>query len=217
MLEAVIFDFDGIIADTPKHYFRHMKHVLHRHNTTISDEEISQLVGLRLEEKLRHINQKYGLGILVDEFISNTQDLAKEEMYSLLEFDKNLESLLRSLQEDKVKMAIASNNSAIVVNRVLKSFGISHYFGAVVCGEDVKNCKPFPDVYLRAISLLGVSPKKSIGIEDTTIGVAAAKSAGLWVVAMPNEYVAKHDFGSADLVVGDFKDLSITKLKGLVK
>ena len=72
MLEAVIFDFDGVLVDTPTYYFKHMREYLRKLNTNVSDEDISNLVGLTFNKKLDYINSKYGLRVEREPFVRET-------------------------------------------------------------------------------------------------------------------------------------------------
>jgi beta-phosphoglucomutase-like phosphatase (HAD superfamily) len=83
---------------------------------------------------------------------------------------------------------------------------------AVVCREDAPRAKPAPDLYLRAVELLGVAPDEALAFEDSPNGITAAKEAGLWVVAVPNELTASGDLSRADCRVSTCAELSLVEL-----
>ena len=215
VLEAVVFDFDGVIVDTPKIYFRHMRRLLLRHNAKISDADVANLVGRHLEDELAYINKKYGLHITLLEFVKETITSAKGD-FAELQLDPCLARLLQDLSFAGAKLAIASNGPRKNMDLVISRLGIGEYFSAVVSADDVKKYKPFPDVYLAALKKLGASPKNCVAIEDTEIGLKSAKAAGLRVVVIPNEFTVGSDFSGASLVANGFKGLTPKVLAGLL-
>src|SRR5258708_36803838 len=100
-------------------------------------------------------------------------------------------------------MAVASNAEPANLDMVLDGAGLRSHFRVVVDGQQVDRPKPFPDVYLRAAALLGVSPRKCIVFEDSPAGVEAGRSAGMRGVGVPTHSAALRD---VDLPIRDFGD-----------
>ena len=217
MLEAVIFDFDGILVDTPTYYFKHMRSYLKNLNTSISDQDISNLVGMTFAKKLDYINTKYGLRVQREPFVKATSDAMMPEMEKALILDEHLGKLLKALEAQKITMSVASNNSRRNIDFFLKRLGIAKHFASITAYEDVSRHKPDPQTYQVAVEALCAEPWNCIAVEDTAIGVESAKGAGLRCIAIPNKFTADHDFSMADLVAMDFRGLSVKKLRGLVK
>ena len=92
----------------------------------------------------------------------------------------------------------------------LTRLGVRDRFGHVSCRDEIIPPKPAPDVYIRACEALGVAPREAVAVEDSPNGVAAAKAAGLWCVAVPNGITGALDFGAADLVVGSLADCPLS-------
>ncbi len=216
MLEAVIFDFDGIIVDTPTYYFKHMREYFRKINVHVTDEDISGLVGLTFAKKLEHINKKYGVEIEREPFVSETSGAMMAEMEKSLLIDAHLDALLKELSKAKIVMAIASNNSAENIDFFLQRLGIAGHFSEIIAYADVGNHKPAPDTYQKAVECLGAMPQNCVAIEDTVVGVESAKSAGLKCVAMPNKFTTAHNFEGADFVIKSFAELDLKKLRELV-
>src|SRR3989338_9469234 len=217
MLEAVVFDFDGVIVDSPTYYFKHMREFLKKLNKQVSDEHISDLVGLTFSEKLSFINRTYGLNVKLEEFVSATSGAMKIEMASSISLDSSLQKFMEELDKNSIPMAIASNNNRKTIEYFLDILGISNRFKLIVCADDGMNPKPAPDAYLRAVKMLGKNRVKCVAIEDTIVGVRAAKLAGLIFVAMPNKFSTAHDFSEADLITKGFGEISLKVLEGLLK
>ena len=95
------------------------------------------------------------------------------------------EELVRELKA-RVPIAVASNTPQRLVRGALACAGLEQYFEVVVTADQVAEPKPSPDVYLRACELLGAAPSRSIGLEDSPTGVAAARAAGMFVIGIPS-------------------------------
>jgi beta-phosphoglucomutase-like phosphatase (HAD superfamily) len=107
---------------------------------------------------------------------------------------------------------MASNSPRWWVAGNLERLGLAERFDVVVTVEEVTNPKPEPELYLRAVAALGASPAVAVGLEDTLIGLTAARRAGLYTVAVPGPMSAHHDFSGADLVVASLADVTLAGL-----
>ncbi|MFH1390832.1 MAG: HAD family phosphatase [Candidatus Diapherotrites archaeon] len=217
MLEAVIFDFDGVIVDSPPYYIKYMKKYLRDLNTEITDEDIKHLVGYPFAQKIHYINKTYNLNIVKEDFVEKTSEEMNKEMHEKIQCPANLKNLLNELQEKEIELAVASSNSKKNVMFYLEKFNLVEIFSHIVTLDQVKNSKPAPDTYIEVMKRLGKKPEKSVAIEDTIIGVESAAEAGLKTVAKPNKFTLDHDFSRADLIIKDFDELSVKKLEDLVE
>jgi len=212
----VIFDFDGVLVDSPSYYFKHMKEHLHNLDRSVSDEDISHLVGMTFDKKLDYINRFYGLSIERDEFVEATSARMRLDMERKLLPDERLNIFLGELKGSGVELAIASNNVRKNIDFILGKLGLTGVFSSISSFDSSLRPKPAPDIYLKALGMLGKDADNCVAIEDTGIGVEAAKSAGLMVVAMPNRFTSLNDFTLADAVVSGFGELSSQRLAELV-
>jgi len=217
MLEAVIFDFDGIIVYSQPYYYSEMARFLKTLHKGITQNDINDLLGHSFTEKLEYLKTKFGIELSSVEFLSKTADPAFEKLLKKEKPSPVLLSLLKSLKKAGIPLGVATANSKKIVPFVLDAFSISNYFSAVVTTDDVVNSKPAPDVYLKAVQLLGKNPKNCVAIEDTPVGIASAKAAGLMVIAMPTDYSRKLDFSEADLIVSCFDEINLPLLRGFFK
>jgi len=133
---------------------------------------------------------------------------AKERLYRQLMATRLKENLVRGVEAflrryEGVPMAVASNAEPANVDMVLDGAGLRSRFRVVVDGQQVDRPKPFPDVYLRAATLLGVNPRKCIVFEDSPTGVEAGRSAGMRVVGVQTHSA---DLRDVDLSIRDFED-----------
>ena len=98
---------------------------------------------------------------------------------------------------------VASSSSTADIESDLVSLGLSNYVSAVIGGDAVENPKPAPDAYLRALEAVDGDAASAVAIEDTPLGISAAKAAGLYCVAYTNDYTEHLDLSAADEIVDD--------------
>lgn len=128
-----------------------------------------------------------------------------------------LEFLAESEREG-LRSAVGSSGYRANVDFVLERCNIGRYFSAVVAGDEVTRCKPDPEIYLTAAAKLGLEPHECVVFEDAEAGIESAKRAGIKVVALATTFdrafLAKTD---ADVIVDDFRDVSVAMLRRLVE
>lgn len=135
----------------------------------------------------------------------------KEDLFLL----EGVEKLIIDLHTKGMQLILASSASKVTIDRVFKRFGLSSYFSHIVSGEDFLNSKPHPAIFEHAASL-SVAPKENcIVIEDSTNGVLAAKSAGIFCVGYLSENSKLQDLSQADFVISHFDELNFEKIHRL--
>ena len=211
MIQAVIFDLDGLMVDSEPLHHRAFNLLLKRHGVDyqFETEEYGKcFVGIPVIYNVDYLKKRFGLR-------GNPLDIIaeREEIFEGLIADpKNLivmPGLFPLLDEVRVRglsSAVASGSPRNQVDTMLRGMGIVERFRAVVGGDDVAKTKPAPDVYLRAAKLLGIAPTSCVALEDSATGVTAAKAAGLTAIAVPNRYTAHQDLSHADARVGSLVD-----------
>jgi len=212
MLKAIIFDFDGLILDTEQPVYQSWLEVYQAHGVELPFERWVQIVGSttatfhpqhHLEERLgRHLPQE-----VLDQRIGRRTELvlAKNVLPGVVE-------VIDAARAAGIKLAVASSSTAEWVTGHLARLGILDRFDCVRCRDDVANAKPAPDLYRAVLECLGLTPDEAFAIEDSPNGIAAAKSAGLRCVAIPNPITSGLDLSRADLVVDSLADLTLAGL-----
>lgn len=213
LLQSVVFDFDGVVADTPKFYFKHMKQVLLRYGVKASDNEIRSLLGYGLEEQLKLICLKYNVDIPFEDFLVESLFLSSQEIAVKAKPLPGLFELVFSLKELGIKIGMASNNFRSVILPFLAKHNLLEYFDVIVSGDEIKSFKPLPDVYLFCLKKLSAKPFLSVAIEDTFVGIESAKSAGMKVIFLSNSF--SDSVSLADLSVSNLRSLNVEVLRGL--
>lgn len=213
MITSIIFDLDGLLADTERLHCLAYQTALLEHDIRISDADYAEhwvrcgkgisdwvdLHGLKLDPRaVRDRKSQHYLALLGS---------------SLRPMDGALD-LLRSLC-GKMKIALASSSYRDAVDGVLTGLDIGRYFDAVVSGLDVPRVKPAPDIFLKAADLLGVKPSECLVLEDAEKGVVAAYHAGMRCIAVPNNYTRHHDFSKATRVCASLNEITPEFLQSL--
>jgi len=177
MKHAVIFDMDGVLADTEPVYFRSNQALFRQLGFSVSPDDYAQFVGLDAELMWSRLKERQNLPHRVPDLVR----LEKEGMLaglqeSGLQPTPGLHDLLTRIQSRAVRAAIASSSSHDVFRVVLSKLDLLNNFPVLVSGEDVASGKPAPEIILRAAHLLDCPPENCLVIEDSTNGVLAARA-----------------------------------------
>jgi HAD superfamily hydrolase (TIGR01509 family) len=208
MFEAVIFDWDGTLADTRQVVVASFQKALREIHCKIGDEFIEQLIGIGSAETFREILRASKASF--DEAV--IKQLVEKKIRNEIEMSGDVNLFQGSLQilqslRGKVKLGLASMNDRAVINHMLKTMDIERFFAAVVTADDVVNPKPNPEIFLTCAHKLENSPEKCVVFEDSTFGVEAAKKAKMRCIAVltgvhSREMLKK---SNPDLIVDSFK------------
>ena len=213
---AVIWDLDGVIADTAPFHFLAWQRVARDRGITFTEIDFKQTFGKRNPEI---IAEKFSLGLTSAEI--ETLSIHKEEIFrriakqSIKPFPGVL-NLLLSLKSAMWKMALASSTPAENIRLIAGALGIAGLFDTVVSDKDVSRGKPDPEGFLLAASRLEVLPIDCVVIEDAVAGVRAAKAAGMKCIAVINTNPAEV-LAEADKVVDSLEAVTVNTFKLLLQ
>jgi HAD superfamily hydrolase (TIGR01509 family) len=185
MVKAVIFDWDGTLADTKRAVAQSFQKVLRKTGCLVSDEFIERRMGIgtkkTLEQALEECNVRFDDVMLENLAIEKIRIQANlTEIVSL--FDGAIE-LLEELQ-GRIKIALATMSSRKVVCKLLSEKRIGGYFDAVVSADEIVKPKPDPEVFFISATKLGLKPEDCVVVEDSVFGVRAAKAAKMMCIAV---------------------------------
>jgi len=222
MLYGLIFDVDGVIADTEKVNARASIKVFEdRYGLKgVRPEDFAAGLGRGAEAYMRAAATVHGLWLSDEEVRAAAEErqrnfldmLAKEP---LPPFPGVVELIEEAMRKAEWKVGIATSSSREKSEAVLRSAGIPCEKMVYVTGSDVKNKKPDPALFLTAARRMGVEPSRSVVIEDAPNGVQAAKAGGFTCVAVTTTS-SKEALSEADVVVDSLDELSLERLKSLV-
>lgn len=215
-LGAVLWDLDGVIADTADYHYRAWQDVFGRRGVAFSREDFMRHFGQRHDTIIR-----FALGddLLPEEFDAVTRE--KQEKYRRIVSDHirplpGAVELIKSLNDHRIKTAIASSAPPENIEIIIRGLGIADCFQALAWGTEVPEGKPSPQIFLRAAQKLGVEARNCVVIEDAIAGVAAAKKAGMKCIAVTNSH-SRIDLKKADLIVSTLEEVSIGDLDRLFR
>jgi beta-phosphoglucomutase family hydrolase len=214
-LEAVIWDMDGVLADTAPHHFRAWQETFSKRGIKFTEADFMRGFGVRNDAIIRNV-----LGEQTTDAEIETIAREKEATFRRI-IGKDIKplpgalELLGQLHDRGIKMAIASSTVIENIHLIVGSLGIENYFEAIITGHDVTKGKPSPQVFLKAAQKLGVNPANSIVFEDAVAGVKAAKRAGMHCVAITSTH-SREKLAEADLVVDSLAEVSVKDLEKLL-
>jgi HAD superfamily hydrolase (TIGR01509 family) len=184
--DAVVFDNDGLLLDTEEAWTRAEVTLFERHGHEFTMDHKRALLGSSRSiaaGKLEAMLDKPGNG---ESLMDELHELVMDEALRGVDPRPGALDLVAALREAGTPIAVASNSSREFLERVLDSASLLNgHFDHIVSADDVERPKPAPDLYLAACSRLGVAPNRAAALEDSPPGVAAALSAGMFVVAVP--------------------------------
>ncbi len=209
-ITTVISDVDGVIFDSESVHVRAWETALARHNIVLTKSIYDSGVGVCDREFLQDLQARgivpgsISLEDLLEEKIAGLVELANEPVFAYPDAKETLTELSASFT-----LCAASNSAGRFTRRILEKSGLAGLFSLIVTRDDVARPKPAPDIYLKCASIRGVLPEECLVIEDTPVGVAAAKAAGMVCVAVTHTVPASQ-LGAADVVL---ETLSVRKIR----
>ncbi|MDU5334117.1 HAD family hydrolase [Enterococcus sp.] len=216
MLEAIIFDMDGVLVDSEYTYFQSKSQILKEAGHEVEESYHFQFMGTTSEYMWEQMKQEFSLPLSVQEYVQEMtalrQAMIKRDGVRVI---PHVQAFVKRLSAAGLKLAVASSSSLAEIKVNLAEIGLAEYFSEVVSTEEVKHSKPAPDVYLAAAERIGVKPENCLGIEDTKNGAGAVHNAGMVCVGFANPVFPPQDLAAADRVVSSFAELdgdSLTKI-----
>lgn len=213
MKKLIIFDMDGVLLDSEKLYMDMNQIFFRQLGAEISIAEHQTFVGISATKMWTYIKDKFNLPQSVDEL----KELEKELKHTTLqETDlvptSGVTDFLEFLKQHDHTMAIASSGLKKNIDLILQKLNIGNYFDLIVSGEQVRNGKPEPDIFLSVAEYYKRTPQDCIVIEDSTNGVLAAKAANMFCVGYYNPNSGNQNLSKADIIINSFKDPQLYNL-----
>ena len=210
-MKAVIFDMDGVIVDTMDLHRNAAIKSLSENGLEVSLEEIKKYDGIKSSEAFKKFFSSK-TDEEIDEMLSKKYEFLRKQVKGIKPFPGFFEFLFRL--KGKCPLAVVSTSRKAFVEYVLEQIGEKDSFKVILGAEDVFRGKPDPEGYIKAAERLGVKPGDCLVIEDSIVGVKAAKGAGTKCVGVTNTF-DKIFLLDADLIVDSLAEISEEKLRGL--
>ncbi len=209
MFKAVIFDWDGTLANTKKILVSAFQKALSEINCKIDDTFVERLIGIgsieTFKEILKYKNFHFDNSLL-DSLVRKKIKFSIELGEDITLFDGSLD-LIHSLA-GKVKMGLASMNNRAFINFMLRKFDLINLFDIVITANEITNAKPHPEIFLKSAQKLHIIPEKCVVFEDSIFGIQAAKQARMSCIAVLNGFNPGIDLkrNFPDLIVNSFQE-----------
>ena len=194
-MEAVIFDLDGLLADTEIISLKVYQELLRDFGIPFTEETYSRdYSGHREEENVQRFLDTYDLPWNFDQTLAKVYELEARILAKGVNLKKGAKNLLTYLQKEGIPIALATSSVESRARMILDSNGILSLFDRLVFAKDVKRSKPYPDIFLKACSDLNVLPENCLVLEDSEAGIEAASRAGIPVICIPDLKIPAQSF-----------------------
>lgn len=213
-LRAVIWDMDGVIADTGIYHCRSWQFAFKKQGIEFTEEDFQRIFGQRNDTIIRKIMGREMTEAEINSIANDKEIFFREAVKSNVKPFPGVIALLKTLKTNGISSAIASSAPLENIRLILSVIDIADYFAAVVFGREVSEGKPSPQVYLKAAQKLGVEPINCVVIEDAVAGVEGAGRAGIQCIAVTNTHRAV-ELSQADFIVDSLEKVGIKELEGL--
>jgi len=213
MIQAVVFDFDGLILDTEVPEFQTWQEIYQAHGCELALEVWATGLGTSSDAFDPYAHLEGQAGCRLDR---EAIQLRRRQRYlELLGATSALPGVREYIAEAKrlgLLLGVASSSSRKWVVGHLTELGLSSYFDCIKCRDDVPRVKPDPALYQAVVETFALQPHQAIALEDSPNGITAAKRAGLFCVAVPNPLTRQLSLAHADLCISSLADLTLPQL-----
>jgi beta-phosphoglucomutase len=205
--KAVLWDMDGVIADTGAAHFAAWRQVMAELGRPFDEADFRRIFGLVNPDAIRFLLGEAVSSHEITRIIERKETLFREAMQVDVSLLPGVETWLKRLRQQGYRQAIASSAPRANIDVLLHVLNIGPYFQAIVSAEDVIKGKPNPAIFLKAAAALGVSPVRCVVVEDAVAGVQAARRAVMVCLAVATTQPVEK-LRDADLVVERLTDLA---------
>ena len=210
MIEAVVFDLDGVLLDSEEIWDRAREGLARERGGRWHNRAQRDMMGMSSTEWSRYMADVIGLPEPPEEInrevVHRLTELYREELPAISGAREAVERLAA-----RWPLGLASSSNRELIDLALELLGVEHLFTATVSSEEVARGKPAPDVYLEAARRLGVDPTTAAAVEDSHNGILSAKAAGMRVIAIPNAHFPPDEdaVAAADVVLDSLAELTV--------
>jgi pyrophosphatase PpaX len=181
MMKAIIFDFDGTLANTlPICYYAFQSVFKEFDNRDLSTEEIKAMFGPSetgiIRDNLSNLNKEQAIEFYYEKYLENHSNL--------VELHAEIDDLLRYIKESGLKLGIVTGKARRSLDISLEALDMEEFFDVIITGDDVKEPKPHPEGVIKTLSLLGVQNNEAIFIGDSEADILAGVQAGVYTIGV---------------------------------
>jgi len=218
MIEAVIFDMDGLLIDSEPFWRASHISALARHDVVITEDDVRAMAGKRTDEVVRYWREHHGLTHVPNENLET--EIAEKVIANINLHGEELpgvRKVIALLEEHSIPMALASSSSPEIITAVMNKLALAKHIKLAYSAKNEQFGKPHPGVFLTTAKKLGVRAENCIVFEDALSGIRAAKAAGMKCVAVPEAVNRdKPEFREADLILNSLSEVTWPMLETLM-
>jgi len=211
-IRAVVFDLDGLMFDTEALFHRVAGEMLADRGKRMTSEIMQAMIGRRAVDAGLAFKTLAGLDEPVEELMIEARTRFLKEMDAAVHPTPGLFVLLDRLADRQLPLAVATSSRRAYAERLLGNHGLLERFSFLLTSEDVREGKPNPEIYQKAVTRMGVPADSVLVLEDSVAGIAAARGAGTFAVGVPHEHSPAEGLRAASLIVSRLDDPSLLDL-----
>lgn len=211
MIKAVIFDFDGLIIDTETAWFTAYREVLASVDVDLPLEVFAPFIGTHGFMFHEYLKEKAGAYMGLEE-IQERAGKRHREIMAGLDARDGVREYLQEAKKLGLRIGLASSSDREWIERFLNRLNLIHYFEVMKTEDDVQRVKPDPELYLKTLAALKVSPEEALAFEDSANGAKAAKAAGLSCVIVPNPVTEGLTFERYEMRMKSMSELPLSEV-----
>ena len=209
-IEAVLFDLDGTLVESMSMWGDIDVDYLKKFHLPVPKALQQAIEGLSMYQTAVYFKENFAIKDSLEKIMDDWNRMAYEKYTTDIPLKSGVRAFLDKLKWKKIPCGIATSNSRILTEAILKSHQVEDYFSAMVTGDEIINGKPDPEVYLEAAKKLGANPERCLVFEDIPFGIIAGKRAGMTVCAVEDEYSMKdreEKIRLADFYIKSYEEL----------
>jgi HAD superfamily hydrolase (TIGR01509 family) len=204
-MRAVVFDMDGLMIDSEKLYWAVGREIAREFGKEVSDQTLGKMMGRSPLKSVEIYANDLGLKQSPLELLELREKRVEATLRRCIDPMPGLYEVLEMLKS-KYTLGVATSAPMYLVDIIFQNLKLGSYFTAIQTSDDVINGKPDPEIYLKAMGRLGVSPAESVVLEDSSNGARAGKRSGAYTIAVPSVYTRDQDFSFVDYVATNLLD-----------
>lgn len=218
MLKAVLFDMDGVIVDTEPLHHKAYFGMFDSVKIDVSEEHYQTFTGQSTINVCKHLCDHFNIQKMPEELVQIKRTIFKDLFISdsSLQMLDGVFEIIEDYYNNGLTLVLASSASMQTINSVFNRFDLDKYFKGKLSGADLKASKPHPEIFLKAAQTSGYNKENCMVIEDSTNGILAANSAGIYCVGFKSPHSKNQDYSKANKVISNFSEISYSKAKNLL-
>jgi HAD superfamily hydrolase (TIGR01509 family) len=201
MLKAILFDRDGVLLNSEAINIKSSAVAFAEQGINITDDDKQHIIAVHPDDYADYFLSKYNFDF--KKFRQRKLEIFNEDFKNIDTkiFFQNTIDLVKKLKQQNFLLGLTTSSEKENTYKLLTKMGLENIFDTIITFDDCQKRKPNPDPYLITAKKLKVDPSECLVIEDSNIGIQAAKNANIKYVAIPNQYTINQDFSMADYVV----------------